>query len=136
VAFLVDACVLCEATRPEPNAKVLAWLDRHDPALHISTLTMAEILKGIHLLAVGRKRAALENWFEELMASFTGRIVPFDEDAGRVWGAFYARHERKGRLLSSFDSLLAATALAHGHTLATRNVTDFPDDVPVVNPWR
>ena len=135
MGFLVDANVLCEATRPRPEARVLAWLDRHDTALHVSTLTLAEILKGIHLLATGRKRRVLENWFEELVASFAGRIVPFDEDACRTLGAFYAKHERKGWSLPSFDSLIAATALAHGHTVATRNTADFPDDVPVVNPW-
>ena len=135
MSFLVDANVLCEATRSQPDAKVLAWLDRHDVSLHVSTLTLAEILKGIHLLAAGRKRRVLENWFEDLVASFAGRIVPFDEDACRTWGSFHAKHERKGRKIPSFDSLIAATALAHGHTLATRNVADFPEDVPVVNPW-
>ena len=135
MSFLVDANVLCEATRPQPEARVLAWLERHDATLHISTLTLAEILRGIHLLPAGRKRRALESWFDELLASFAGRIVPFDEDAARTWAAFHARQERKGRSLPSFDSLIAATALAHGLTLATRNTADFPEEVPVVNPW-
>lgn len=136
MSFLVDANVLCEATQPRPAAKVIAWLDRHDALLHVSTLTLAEISKGIHLLAPSRKRRKLETWFEEMVESFDGRILSFDEDACRVWGAFYAQHQKKGRRLSSFDSLIAATALAHGHTIATRNTTDFPDDVPVVNPWK
>jgi predicted nucleic acid-binding protein len=135
MSFLVDANVLCEATRPDPDSKVILWLDLHDADLYVSTLTLAEILKGIHLLATGRKRHSLGKWFEELRESFAGRIVPFDEAASDTWGEFYAKHERAGRVRSSFDSLLAATALAHGHILATRNVTDFPDDVRVVNPW-
>ncbi len=114
---------------------MLAWLDRHDAELHVSTLTLAEIAKGIQLLAQGAKRRKLEAWFEELVASFAGRVLPVDEAVARTWGAFYAKHQRQGRLLSSFDSLLAATALAHDLTLATRNTTDFPNDVPVVNPW-
>ncbi|MGI8601780.1 MAG: type II toxin-antitoxin system VapC family toxin [Verrucomicrobiales bacterium] len=135
MSYLVDANVLCEATQPRPAAKVIAWLDRHDASLNVSTLTLAEILKGIHLLTQGRKRRKLEAWFEELLESFTGRIVSFDEEACRIWGAFYAKHQQKGRQLSSFDSLIAATALAHGHTLVTRNTTHFPSDVPLVNPW-
>ena len=135
MSFLVDANVLCEATRARPDARVLAWLDRYDAILHVSTLTLAEILKGVHLLPAGRKRRTLDAWFEELVSSFDGRIVPFDADACRTWGPFCAKHERAGRRLSSFDSLIAATALAHGHTLVTRNVADFPSDVPVVNPW-
>ena len=136
MSYLVDVNVLCEATRPQPDTKVLAWLDRHDVELHVSTLTLAEIVKGIHLLAQGAKRRKLEAWFEELATSFAGRVLPVDEAVARTWGAFYAKHQRQGRLLSSFDSLLAATALAHDLTLATRNTTDFPNDVPVVNPWQ
>jgi toxin FitB len=134
--FLVDVNVLCEATRPQPDAKVLAWLERYDAELHVSVLTLAEILKGIQLLAPGAKRRKLEAWFEELIASFAGRVLPLDETVARVWAAFYAKHQRQGRLLSSFDSLLAATALTHGLTLATRNTQDFPGDVPVMNPWQ
>ncbi|MEO8350507.1 MAG: type II toxin-antitoxin system VapC family toxin [Chthoniobacteraceae bacterium] len=135
MSFLVDANVLCEATQLRPAAKVIAWLDRHDASLHVSTLTLAEISKGIHLLAQGRKRRSLDKWFEEMVESFAGRVVPFDEEAARTWGAFYAKHQQRGRQLPSFDSLIAATALAHGHTLATRNTADYPSDVPVVNPW-
>jgi predicted nucleic acid-binding protein len=135
MSYLVDANVLSEATRRQPDANVLAWLERHDAELHVSTLTLAEIVKGIHLLAQGKKRRDLEAWFEELVASFAGRVLPVDESVARAWGAFYAKHQRQGRLLS-FDSLLAATALAHGLTLATRNAVDFPADVSVINPWQ
>ena len=135
MSYLVDANVLCEATRPEPQAQVLAWLAENDAELHISTLTLAEILRGIHLMSAGRKQRSLEKWYEELRDSFSGRVIPFDETSTETWGSFYARNERSGRVLSSFDSLLAATALAHKLTIATRNVTDFPADVPTVNPW-
>lgn len=135
MSYLVDANVLCEATQQVPSANVIEWLYRHDVSLHVSTLTLAEISKGIHLLAQGRKRRKLEAWFEEVVASFAGRIVPFDEDASRAWGPFYAKHQKQGRQLPSLDSLIAATALAHGHILATRNTADFPLEVPVVNPW-
>jgi predicted nucleic acid-binding protein len=136
MSYLVDANVLCEATRRQPDVKVLAWLERHDAELHVSTLTLAEIVKGIHLLAQGKKRGQLEAWFEELVASFAGRVLPVDEAVARTWGAFYAKQQRQGRLLSSFDSLLAATALVHGLTLATRNTADFPADLSMVNPWQ
>ena len=135
MSYLVDANVLSEATRPQPNPRVLTWLDQHDASLYVSTLTLGEILKGIHLLAPGEKQKRLESWVENIVVAFAGRIVPFDEDACRTWGVFYAKHQQKGRLLGSFDSLIAATAIAHGHTLATRNAADFPSDVPVVNPW-
>jgi predicted nucleic acid-binding protein len=135
MSYLVDANVLCEATRRQPDPHVLAWLERHDAELHISVLTLAEILKGVRLLVPGKKRQQLERWFEELTACFEGRILPVDEAVARTWAEFYARQQQQGRLLSSFDSLLAATAMTHELTLATRNTADFPKEVSVVNPW-
>ena len=88
---------------------------------------------GLVVFALGCLIAALA---PDIWWMIAGRVLPVDEAVARTWGAFYAKHQRQGRLLSSFDSLLAATALAHDLTLATRNTTDFPNDVPVVNPWQ
>ena len=53
----------------------------------------------------------------------------------KAWGQLYARHEAKGFNMDVLDSLVAATALVHNLTVATRNVSDFPSDVKTVNPW-
>ncbi len=135
MSFLVDANVLCEAMQARPDPRVLAWLYRHEAQLHVATLTLAEICKGIHLLAPGRKRRNLEDWFEELVLSFNGRVLPFDLHAATTWGAFHARHQLRGCVLPSFDSLLGAIALAHALTIVTRNTSDFPEEVSVLNPW-
>jgi len=135
MSYLVDANVLCEATRPQVEPKVLAWLEQHDAELHVSVLTLGEILKGICLLPRGPKRRRLEAWFAELEGSFEGRVLPVDRAVMGEWAALYARHQRTGRLLSSFDSLLAATATIHGLTMVTRNHSDFPPELSLVNPW-
>jgi hypothetical protein len=135
VSFLVDTNVLCEAIRPRPDARVLDWLDKHDALLHVSALSLAEITKGIQLLPAGKKRRALQAWYEELLEAFAERILPFDATTARVWGEMTARHQHAGRILASFDSLIAATAAAHNLVLATRNTADFPADIPTVNPW-
>jgi hypothetical protein len=135
VSYLVDANVLCEATLPRAEARVLDWLDRHDVELHVSVITLGEILKGIRLLSEGRKQRRLLTWFAELEASFDGRVLLLDQPVMREWAALYARHQRAGRLLSSFDSLLAATASLHGMILVTRNEADFPPEIPLLNPW-
>jgi DNA-binding MarR family transcriptional regulator len=100
------------------------------------SVTLGEIVKGTHLLAHSQRRRQLEAWCEDLIASFAGRILPVDELVAKTWGEFYAKHQRAGRTLPSFDSLLAATAIAHKLTLATHNAADFPSDVPVVDPWQ
>lgn len=68
---------------------------------------------------------------DDLPPRFAGRLLPLDLAGARSAARLHVpdpRHER--------DALLAATALAHGLTMATRNVRDFaPTGVPVVNPW-
>jgi tRNA(fMet)-specific endonuclease VapC len=56
-------------------------------------------------------------------------ILPFDAVAGRRAADLRLALERKGELIGPMDMLIAATALAHGATLVTRNVREF-DRVP------
>jgi predicted nucleic acid-binding protein len=135
MSYLVDANVLCEATRPQAERQVLVWLEWHDAALHVSVITLGKIFKGICLLPAGSKQRRLKSWFAGLESSFEGRILPLDQPVMREWAVLYSRWQRSGRLLSSFDSLLAATASFHGLTVATRNRSDFPPDLPLINPW-
>ena len=136
VSHLVDTNVLCEATRAQPDGKVMSWLEQHDAELHVSVITLGEILKGIRLLESSRKQRRLQDWFEELEASFEARILPVEQSVMKEWAAMYARHQQDGRLLSSFDSLLAATAAVHQLTVVTRNESDFPPETRLFNPWR
>jgi predicted nucleic acid-binding protein len=53
-----------------------------------------------------------------------------------VWATLQADAEKAGHRLPAMDSLIAATALCHGLTLATRNTDDFRHcGIPVLNPW-
>lgn len=135
MSYLVDANVLSEATRHNADAEVVSWLGQHDTELYVSVITLGEIDKGIQLLPRSKRRNALQKWFKELEYSFDNRILPLDRDTMSQWATMYAKSQRTGRLLPSFDSLLAATALEHGLTVATRNTDDFPSECPVLNPW-
>jgi predicted nucleic acid-binding protein len=79
----------------------------------------------------------LEDWLTgDLPERFDGRILSVDRDVAGVWGALLARTAGVGVSISVADALLAATALVHGLTLATRNVKDFAHaGVTLVNPW-
>ena len=131
---LVDTNVLCEPAKPKPNAKVMDWLTDNDSHLLVSVLTLGEILKGIELLPTGKRRREMQAWFERIEAWAEDRLLPIDQDVMRTWGTYYARHLKRGRTLDVIDSLLGATALTHGLTVATRNGGDFLE-VPLVNPW-
>lgn len=138
MSWLLDTCVICEPTRSRPSARVLAWLrEQPEESLYLSVLTLGEIRHGCARLRAGPKRKALERWLEhDLVERFTGRILSVDGSAADQWGRLLARAEAKGRSLPTLDSLLAATALAHGLAVATRNTDDFADTgAEVVNPW-
>ena len=136
--FLLDTNVISEAVRSEPDSRVTAWLDSvQEDLLHLSVLTLGEIRQGVAQLAQGKRRLRLERWLEvELRTRFAGRIVAVDEEIAERWGGLMAEARRAGTSLGVVDGLLAATALEHGLTLATRNVKDFLRlGVALSNPW-
>ncbi len=135
MAWLLDTDVLSESSNPRPNEQVMAWLDDHDDELHLSTISLGEMVKGIELLPAGRRKKEIATWFQRLERWAGPRLLAPTDKVMREWGRLCARHERKGRTLPVLDSLIAATALAHGLTLVTRNTGDYPSEVPVMNPW-
>jgi hypothetical protein len=134
VTFLVDANVLSEATRPSPEPRTVEWLRRHERELAVDPVILGEIRFGIELLPAGARRRRLEAWFEQGVARIV--CVPWDARTGLRWAALLATLRRSGRALPIKDSLIAATALVHGFTVATRNGRDFrKSGVKVVDPF-
>ena len=103
----------------------------------MSVITLAEIQKGIELLAEGKRRAQLEQWLtQDLEAWFSGRVLPVDRQVAMRWASLAAQGSRTGRPLPTVDSLIAATALAHDLTIVTRNTKDFEGvGATTLNPW-
>ncbi len=135
--ILLDTCVISELGRTRPDQRVLAWFDPlRDEQLRLSVLSVGELQKGIDLLDAGARRVRLQGWLDGLVDLFSDRILPVDQDVARRWGAVSAACQRAGRPRPPVDTLIAATALCHGATLATRNLRDFAGTgVRVVDPW-
>ena len=132
--YLVDANVLSEPTRPRPDATVVDWLRRHEREIAIDPIILGELRFGIDLLPPSGRRKRLEAWFE----SGVGRITCLDwtAETGLHWAKLLAEMRSAGTAMSIKDSLIAASALAHGLTVVTRNVTDFRKaKVNVLNPF-
>lgn len=130
---LVDANVLSEATKPQPDPRVVEWLRANERSLLVDPIILGEVRFGILLLASGARRAELERWFEQGI----GRIgcLPWDAAVGLRWAQLLADLRRQGRPMSIKDSLIAASALAHDLALATLNRRDFePAGVQLVDP--
>lgn len=134
MTFLVDANVLSEPTRAQPNPAVIAWLTRYERQLVIDPVILGELRFGILLRPKGRKRTRLERWFD----AGVGRLqcVPWDVETGLRWAELLASLRGRGQAMPIKDSFIAATALVHGLTVATRNRADFEKaGVEIVDPF-
>jgi predicted nucleic acid-binding protein len=135
VKYLLDTNVVSELRKgSRANARVVSWYDsteRDDK--YVSALTAGEIRRGIETI---RRRdpaqaRALDRWLRRWLAAHRDRVLAVDAAVADRWGRLTA-----GSSLPVIDGLLAATALVHGLTLATRNVKDIEGTgVPVVNPF-
>ena len=112
----------------------MAWLRRHERELAVDPVILGEVRYGILLLPKGKRRARLERWFEGGVQRI--QCLAWDADTGMRWAELLAALRRSGRAMPIKDSLIAATALAYGLTVATRNRSDFDSaGVAVVDPF-
>jgi predicted nucleic acid-binding protein len=138
VRLLLDTNVLSEVTKPRPEGRVLKWLDGIDEdRAFISVVSIAEIRRGVALMDTGRKRDALAEWLaRDLPQRFEHRVIPVEEPVALAWGDLMGLAKRSSRGLASMDGLIAATAIAHDFTLATRNTKDFEGfGIDIIDPW-
>lgn len=137
--FLLDTNILSNVTKPAPSPALLEWMAvQVDEDLFISSLTIAELQRGILEKPAGRKRDRLEAWFagrEGPQALFAGRVLPFDEKAALVWARLMAEGTGKGRPRSPLDMVIAAVAASNDCVVVTDNARDFAG-IEVVNPLR
>jgi len=123
VTFLVDANVLSEVTKPDPDPRVLDWLARHEREVAVDPIILGEIQFGIFLLPSGKRRARLEHWFQEGVERI--HCLAWEAATGLRWARLLADLRSQGQSMPIKDSLIAATALTHGLPVATRNRRDF-----------
>jgi len=123
VIYLVDANVLSEATKAQPDARVVDWLRHNEPKLVVDPIILGEIRFGIHLLPSGKRRRRLETWFKNGVAKIA--CLPWEAETGLRWAKLLADLRSAGKAMPIKDSLIAATALVHGLTIATRNQANF-----------
>ena len=137
--YVLDTNIISNVTKPVPSEALIDWMaQQDDDDLFISSLTLAEVRRGVLEKAPGRKRDELESWFsgpEGPQILFAGRVLPFDERAALVWARLMAEGTAKGRPRSPLDMIIAAVAEANGCVVVTGNEKDFAG-LKIVNPLR
>ena len=132
---LLDTNVVSELTRPAPDKRVVAYLRDLDRAF-ISAVTVHELQYGIARLPAGKRRNSLSRVVDRLLVEYEDAILPVGRHEAYRAGGLRAMEESGGRVLHLADAFIAATALQHGLTLATRNVGDFLRlGVALYDPW-
>lgn len=98
-----------------------------------NVLALGEIKRGIELLTArdAEQAGRLERWLDELKSHYHDCILPVTEEIAEKWAGLSIDQP-----LPDVDGLLAATALVHDLTMATRNTRDFSrSGVSVENPF-
>jgi len=137
-SWLLDTNVLSELRRPKPDRKVAAFIAAQPlELLYVSAVTLAEIRFGIEVVSDATKRAELNHWLaHKLRPMFEQRVLSVTEEIMFKWRLLVEDGRKAGYTFSQPDLIIAATALHHGLTVVTRNVSDYKRvRARVFNPW-
>ena len=102
--------------------------------MFLSSITVLELERGTLLMERrdASQGAMLRSWLEDhVLPAFADRILPVDTLVALRCAALHVPNPRSYR-----DSLIAATAMVHGMTVVTRNISDYEaTGVALLNPW-
>jgi toxin FitB len=136
--WLLDTNIVSELRRPRPERKVLTFVATQPlELLFVSTVTFAEIRFGIERLADTNRRAELNDWLaHKLRPMFEHRVLAISEDVMFKWRLLVEEGRKAGHTFGQPDLIIAATALHHGLTVVSRDVSDYRKArAAVLNPW-
>ena len=135
--YILDTNVISELRKgKKAEQRVRMWAQALPAAnLYLSVVSVLELEIGALLVERrDRKQAAiLRAWIDgHVLPSFSGRILSIDTVVAQRCALLHVPNPRSDR-----DALIAATALVHGMTVVTRNVSHFEaTGVTVVNTWQ
>ena len=136
--ILFDTNLISEALKSACDPHVAAWLNTCPaPDMWTTAINLAELRFGVALLPEGQRKTMLHRDLERLLSkAFENRIIAFDANCSAAFGDIAASMRRRGRAIGVPDCQIAAIAMVHGLTVATRDVQPFADaGVSVISPW-
>jgi predicted nucleic acid-binding protein len=137
--FVLDTNILSAMMRLQLEPQVATWIAAQPPDLLFTTsLSQAEILSGLAIMAEGRRRGDLEAAARVMfLEDFDGRVLPFDTKAATAYAEFFAARRRTGRPAATLDLMIASIARSHGASVVTRDTGGFEGcGIALINPWQ
>jgi toxin FitB len=134
MSFLIDTDLLSMLERKQVAPKLAAWVHRNEADIFLSVVSFAELQFGLDR-APATHRASLAAWLADIRRKLAPATEELTEAVLVRWKELLADLKAQSRTMTCEDSLIAATALFRGHTVATHNKRHFePAGVQVVDP--
>lgn len=134
MSFLIDTDLLSMLERRKVPARLALWVQENEAEIFLSVVSLAELQFGVNH-AQATHKPSLAVWLSDTRRKLAPATEELSEAVLVRWKELLAELKVKNRSMSCEDSLIAATALYHGHTLATHNTRHFePAGLQIVDP--
>lgn len=136
--IILDTNVISEPLRASADKNVTDWINAQDiGTLYLSTIAIAEVRYGIAIMQDGKRKELLHSNLEQrVLPLFENRILAFDLAASQSYAILRSNARSAGQAIAQADGYIAAIALAHGFSIATRDTKPFTAaGLTVINPW-
>lgn len=120
---LIDSSVLIAAERGDLAVREKLTGNREE-SIALAAISASELLHGVHRAAGAAQRSRRQAFVEQLLSAIP--VMPFDLVVARLHAELWARLAAKGVQVGAHDLLIAATAIATGYRVATRDERSFP----------
>lgn len=136
--ILLDTNVISEPLKATGDPKIADWINAQNiETLYLSTIGIAELRFGIAALPSGKRKEVLHASLEQrVLPLFEGRILSFDLEASQAYATLRAKARATGQGIAPADGYIAAIAMTHELTVATRDTQPFmAAGLSVINPF-
>lgn len=123
--YLLDTNIVSEFSKQRPNENVLALYEARKNLCAISAVTWQELVFGVSKMPEGTIKDSIADFTENLKENI--EIIPYDEFSADICGQLSGTCAKSGKNLPCLDTQIAATAIANGMVLVTRNTADFAE---------
>ncbi len=123
--YLLDTNIVSEFSKERPNQNVIALYEARKKMCAISAVTWQELIYGVSKMPEGKRKDSISEFTEDLKNNF--EIIPYDEFSANICGQLLGTCAKCGKTLPYCDTQIAATAIANGMVLVTRNASDFAE---------